>query len=199
MSFGPRRWKTLCKLLFVFCMRLDGLSSDNHFSCIRSDEWFHAHSGSLLDLLDPKSATYQDYKGFVNAFMVDLPWGIIPSCKHDVPISEVDVIQAVKLMISCFPVNDNGRPEGFIGFRTDVSPRQAHRWYEACKSHGMHITVIRIMDTQASSNSRSCGNVHKPSDTTNGHTWYIARCSYHAFHARDVCGECLRVVFLFRF
>ena len=180
-------------------MRPDGLSSDkNLFSCIRSDEWFHAHAGSLLDVLNPESTTYKLYKGYVDAFLLDTPWGIIPNCRHDVPISEVDVRQAVKLMISCFPTDkEDGSPDGWIGVRCDVSPTHQARWYEAMKSEGMYVSVIRVMDTQASSNSRSMGNVHKPSVTTNGHTWIIGKMRYRMFRASDVCGKSLRVVFLF--
>ena len=147
-------------------------------------------------MLDPESQTYKGYKGFVNAFLTDIPWGIIPHCKHDVPISAVDVIQAVRLMISCFPLGPDNKPDGLIGIRTDVSPTQAHIWWEAMKAEGMYLSVIRVMDTPASSNSRACGNIHKPSDTTNGHQWMIARTRWRGFHAKDVCGKCLRFVFL---
>ena len=184
----------LCKLLFVFCVRLDCLSPNKTLlHAFAVGNGFTPMAGVFLTCwirrVKPTRPT-------VDAFLTDIPWGIIPHCKHDVPISAVDVIQAVRLMISCFPLGPDNKPDGLIGIRTDVSPTQAHIWWEAMKAEGMYLSVIRVMDTHASSNSRACGNIHKPSDTTNGHQWMIGRTRYRGFHSKDVCGKCLRFVFL---
>jgi hypothetical protein len=153
---------------------------------IHSSDCCIAKPGSIQDLLKAGSDMHENYKGHVDAFMLDPPWGVIPKAVHDRLIPSVEVPNLVGLMKTMLRVDDD---RGVIAVRLESTPVQASVWWKAFKEHGFYVNVLRIQDTPAASNTRASANCKKPFDTPNGHQWLIARRKYRDYHATANFGE----------
>ena len=176
-------FSSFCLFLFYFSV---ALSKIYHSTC-NSDSRCFVHVGELYTLLGPENETMRtSYQGLVDAIITDVPWGIIPGSKHDIPIPKEDIPVIVGWMIGFLVPG-----KGVIAIRTDVSPIQASYWAQAMLNQGMHVQYIRVMDTTARANSRCATNIKKPGLTPNGHQWVVGRINYRHHHNRRFHGTCV--------
>jgi hypothetical protein len=151
-----------------------------------SDDRFTITTGRAQDLLSPDNGFFSSIREQVYAFLMDPPWQIIPDDPADVMLPDDDIDFLVRRMYASFGTNDHG----VIGVRVDTSPVQAAVWFNAMKRQNMHVSVVRISDSVASSNSRCSSNMRRPRNTTNGHQWIIGTKQYRCFHPNAAWSKC---------
>jgi hypothetical protein len=129
--------------------------------------------------------------GALDAFVADVPWGIIRGALHDKRFADGDLHDLVMWLIDCL------KPTGkiCIGCGPDIQHQAA--WIRAMKANGLHVETITVLMSDHQSKAKCCQFVARPSMTNITHTWIIGRMKYHGCHsASKPFGMCVCFAFL---